>query len=323
MARASRLGLADGRARGRDRRLSHGHQALVRHLDAGRRLLAALCAGGHSRNHGGAQRASLSADGRDAAHRNAPHGRHAERGVPSSHRGRLRTAHARYARPADVEDHERRELHPAGGHGVPQHGDPRRALGRRARCSDALSRLGDHARRARGVPACLYADRGDCAADPPYGDTRAARARRHDLAACGAPGRDPPHQDIPARELCVGPGECQLRERVPAAHEARLQQGPARVGARGAGRRGGGRRDLDRLLAHRRRRFHGRRFHGLHDRAAHGGAAAQSGRQPDGARAGGHGGGRKPLRHPRREADHRRPARRDGAHCDEGQPRIR
>ncbi len=261
--------------------------------------MAALCAGGHSRHHGGAQHFSLFPDGGDTAHRAAHDGRHAGRCLPASCRVRLREAHARYARAPHVQAHERYHVHPAGGARVLEHRDPRRALGHRPHRLDVLSRLGALARRARRLPLCRGADPGDCPAYPPYLHAHAARARRNDVASDRAPGRRPPHQDVPARGLRREPRQQELRGGVPAAPQGRLEQGASRVDPGSAGRGGGRRRDLGRLLAHRPRHLDGRRLHGAHDRAPHGRPAAARGRKPDGARAGGIGRGRKPLRHSR------------------------
>ena len=136
-------------------------------------------------------------------------------------------------------------------------------------------------------------------------------------------GARPPHQDVPARELCRGPRRGELRGGLSSEPEARCRQGSARVPARSAGRVGRRRRHLGRLLAHRERAFDGRRFHGPDDGAAHGGTAAACRRQPDRAHSGRARGRREPLRHSRREADDQGSAERAAAQVVEGHDRVR
>ncbi len=103
-----------------------------------------------------------------------------------------------YARPVDVQAHERRKLHPAGGSRLPQHRGARPPDRDRARRLDVLSRLVDLAHRARRLPIRCGTDRKHLAPCQAHVDADAARARRHDLASGGAPRSDTPYQDVPA-----------------------------------------------------------------------------------------------------------------------------
>ena len=119
------------------------------------------------------------------------------------------------------------------------------------------------------------------------------------------------HQDVPARRLRRRPRQPAASSRCSTCSmKAVRNRAPARPDARGARRRRGRRRHRVCVLAHRQRHFDGRRLHGLHHRAADGRAADPRARQSVRARAGGARRRRKHLRHPRREAAHRRQARR-------------
>ena len=220
----------------------------------------------------------------------------------------LARLNARDAGPARVEADQRHLVHPAGGSRRHQHRRARHSLRRGARHIDVLSRLGDVADRAGGLPHRGAPHCGDQPAPAPRRQAHAERARRHDLAADREAVERAPHQVVPPRELCGQAAQPELRAGVRAAHEGGEGPRPPRPDAGGARRRRGRRRHRVRLLAHRQRHLHGRRLHGLRHRAADGVAADPRARQPVGPHQRGPRRGRELLRARRREAAHRRSA---------------